>query len=280
MAGLRGEGYCGVGSPVLLPLQLPDEAGRIGGLEPTSRETKTFPDQFELSGEHVLLLEELAQHIVVLTEAGDVGDDAEVVKGVGGVTELLEVGGPTDEHVVEPRGEANRDVPSYRRGEDRLAVGTLPRLFVAGEAVDAGRVASVEANETGADEVAVLMDVEAGDEVVVVPDIALGRGVPPFGDLPEVFFEVGDDIFEAGNLGGVLGGAGLDGERETVDELAKLRGGYVGVCVESSEDRTGRQWGGVHDGGPGWRRWERGRRGRGRGLCGQVNGAGGHGSLD
>jgi len=30
----------------------------LAGLEPTSRETKTFPDQFELSGEHVLLLEE------------------------------------------------------------------------------------------------------------------------------------------------------------------------------------------------------------------------------
>src|SRR5712671_6342751 len=102
MTGLRGERYCGVGSSVLLPLQLPDEGGRIGGLEPTSRETKTFPDQFELSGEHVLLLEELTQHVVVLAEAGDVGDDAEVVESVGGVTELLEVGGTADEHMVEP----------------------------------------------------------------------------------------------------------------------------------------------------------------------------------
>src|SRR6267154_990233 len=116
MSGLRGEGYRGVGPPVLLPLQLPDEVGRIGGLEPTSRETKTFPDQFELSGEHVLLLEELAQHVVVLTEAGDVGDDAEVVEGVGGISELLEVGGPTDEHVVEPRGEADGDESSHGRG--------------------------------------------------------------------------------------------------------------------------------------------------------------------
>jgi len=60
MSGLRSEGDGGVGSSVLFPLQLPDEVGRIGGLEPTSCETKTFPDQFELSGEHVLLLEELA----------------------------------------------------------------------------------------------------------------------------------------------------------------------------------------------------------------------------
>src|SRR5882757_10560484 len=109
MPGLRGERYGGVGPSVLLPLQLSDEVGRIGGLEPTSRETKAFPDQFELSGEHVLLLEELAQHVVVLAEAGDIGDDAEVVEGVGGVAKLLEVGGATDEHMVEPRGEADGD---------------------------------------------------------------------------------------------------------------------------------------------------------------------------
>ena len=173
---------------------------------------------------------------MVLTEAGDIGDDAEVVESVGGVAELLEMGGAADEHVVEPRGEANRDVPSYRRGEDRLAVGTLPRLFVAGEAVDAGGVAGVKADKVGVDQVAVLSDVEAWGEVVGVSDVALQRGVPSFGDLSEVFFQVGDDIFEAGNLGGVLGGAGLDGERETVDELAKLWGGYVRVCVEGSED--------------------------------------------
>ena len=69
MTDFRGEGDGCVRSSILLPLQLSDEVGRIGGLEPTSRETKTFPDQFELSGEHVLLLEELAQHVVVLTEA-------------------------------------------------------------------------------------------------------------------------------------------------------------------------------------------------------------------
>src|SRR5712671_952937 len=140
MTGFQGEGYGGVGSSVLLPLQLSDEVGRIGGLEPTSRETKTFPDQFELSGEHVLLLKELAQHVVVLTEAGDIGDDAEVVESVGGVAELLEVGGTSDEHVMEPRGEADRDETSHRRGENGLAVGTFPRLLVTGEAVDTGGV--------------------------------------------------------------------------------------------------------------------------------------------
>src|SRR5712671_5988514 len=190
MAGLRGEGYCGVGSPVLLPLQLPNEAGRIGGLEPTSRETKAFPDQFELSGEHVLLLEELAQHIVVLAEAGDVGDDAEVVEGMGGVAELLEVGGAADEHVVEPRGEADGDEASHGRGIDGLAIGPLPRLFAAGETVDTGGVASVEADEVGTDQIAVLSDVETGDKVVVVSNVALRGGVPSFGDLPEVFFQV------------------------------------------------------------------------------------------
>src|SRR5712671_2019644 len=174
MTDFRGKGYGGVGPSVLLPLQLPDEVGRIGGLEPTSRETKTFPDQFEFSGEHVLLLEELAQHVVVLAEAGDIGDDAEVVKSVGGVAELLEVGGAADEHVMEPRGEADGDVTAHGCGEDRLAVGALPRLLVAGEAVDAGGVAGVKADEAGADNVAVLADVEAGDEVVVVPDVALG----------------------------------------------------------------------------------------------------------
>src|SRR5712671_4374431 len=227
MSGLGREGYRDVGPSVFLPLQLSNEVGRIGGLEPTSRETKTFPDQFELSGEHVLLLEELAQHVVVLAKAGDIGNDAEVVESVGGVTELFEVGGTTDEHVMEPRGEADRDEAAHRRGEDRLAVGTLPRLLVTGETVDAGGVAGVEADELGADQVTVLTDVEARDEVVGVPDVALRRGVPSLGDLPEVFFEVGDDVLEPGDLGSMLGGAGLNGEGETVDELAQLLGGNV-----------------------------------------------------
>src|SRR5882672_7284460 len=214
MAGFRGEGDGCVGSSVFLPLQLSDEVGRIGGLEPTSRETKTFPDQFELSGEHVLLLEELAQHVVVLTEAGDVGDDAEVVESVGGVAELLEVGGTTDEHVMEPRGEADGDETSDGRGEDGLAVGAFPRFLVAGKPVNTGGVAGVEADEFGTDQVTVLADVEARDEVVGVPDVTLGGGVPSFGDLPEVFFEVSDDVLEASDLGSMLGGTGLDGESE------------------------------------------------------------------
>ena len=93
----------------------------------------------------------------------------------------------------------------------------------------------MEADEAGADEVTVLLDVETGDEVVVVADVALGWGVPAFGNLAEVFFQVGDDVLEAGDLGGVLRGAGLDGKREAVDELAKLWGGYIGVCVEGGE---------------------------------------------
>jgi len=214
---------------------LSNEVGRIGGLEPTSRETKTFPDQFELGGEHVLFLEELAQHVVVLAEAGDIGDDAEVVEGVGGVTELLEVGGAADEHVVEPRGEADRDETAHGRGEDRLAVRAFPRLFITGETVNVGGVAGVEADELGADQVTVLVDVEARDEVVGVPDVALRRGVPSLGDLPEVFFEVGDDVLETGDLGSMLGGTGLNGEGETVDELAQLLGGDVWMSVEGGE---------------------------------------------
>src|SRR5712671_3473193 len=240
MTGFQGEGYGGVGSSVFLPLKLSDEIGRIGGLEPTSRETKTFPDQFELSGEHVLLLKELAQRVVVLAEAGDIGDDAEVVESVGGVAEFLEVGGTADEHVVEPRREADGDEASHGRGVDGLAIGTLPRLLVAGEAVDTGRVAGMEADEAGTDQVAVLADVEARDEVVVVSNITLRGGVPSFGDLSEVFFQVSDDILEAGNLGGVLRGAGLDSEGEAVDKLTKLLGRDVGVRVEGGEDRARR----------------------------------------
>jgi len=235
VSDLRGEGYGGVRSSVLLPLQLSNEVGRIGGLEPTSRETKAFPDQFELSGEHVLLLKELAQHVVVLAEAGDVGDDAEVVESVGGVAELLKVGGTTDEHVVEPRGEADRDEASDGRGEDGLAVGALPWLLVAGKTMNAGGVAGVEMDELGTDQVTVLVDVEAGDEVVGVPDVTLRGGVPSFGDLPEVLFEVSDDVLESGDLGSMLGGTGLDGESETVNELAQLLGGNVGMGVEGGE---------------------------------------------
>jgi len=89
--------------------------------------------------------------------------------------------------------------------------------------------------------VTVLVDVETGDEVVVVADVAFGRGVPSFGDLAEVFLQVGNDVLEASDLGGVLRGTGLDSKCEAVDELAELWGGYVGVCVEGSKYGTGGQ---------------------------------------
>jgi len=49
-------------------------------------------------------LKELAQDVVVLPESGDVGGDAEIIEGECSVAELLEVGGPTDEHMMEPGG--------------------------------------------------------------------------------------------------------------------------------------------------------------------------------
>ena len=251
MSDLGSEGHRCVGSSVLLPLQLSNEVGRIGGLEPTSRETKTFPDQFELSGEHVLLLEELAQYVVVLAEAGDIGDNAEVVESMGGVAELLEVGGAADEHVVEPRGEGDRDETAHGRSIDWFGIGPFSRLLVAREPVDAGGIARVETNEAGLDHVAILADVEARDEVIVA-NITLGRGVPALGNLAQVFFEVGNDVLESGDLGGVLRGAGLYGERKTVDELPELLGGDVGVSVKGGEHRSRRQWRGVGKRSSGW----------------------------
>ena len=97
----------------------------------------------------------------------------------------------------------------------------------------------MKADEASADPIAVLLDVETGDEVVVA-DVTFGRGVPAFGNLSQIFFEVGDDVLESGNLGGVLRGAGLDSEGQAVDELTELRGRDVGVCVEGGEDRARR----------------------------------------
>src|SRR5712672_1975772 len=48
------------GSPILLPLQLSDDLGGIGGLKTTPREREALPDKLQLGGEHVLLLNELA----------------------------------------------------------------------------------------------------------------------------------------------------------------------------------------------------------------------------
>ena len=109
-----------------------------------------------------------------MAEAGDVGDDAEVVGGERGVTELLEVGGPADEHVVEPRGEGDWNVTAHRGGVNGLAIGTFPWLLVARETMNAGGVAGMEVDEVGADQVAVLPDVEAWNKIVVA-DVALGR---------------------------------------------------------------------------------------------------------
>jgi len=68
-------------------------------------------------------------------------------------------------------------------------------------------------------------------------------GSPAFGDLAQVFFGVGDNVLEAGNLGGVLRGTGLDGECEAVDELPKLLGRDVGVSIEgASTDRGTMAW--------------------------------------
>jgi len=77
-------------------------------------------------------------------------------------------------------------------------------------------------------------DVEVGDEVVVA-NVAFGWRVPSLGDLTQVLLQVGDDVFEAGDLGGMLRGAGLDREGKTVNELTELWCRHVGVCVESCE---------------------------------------------
>jgi len=101
--------------------------------------------------------------------------------------------------------------------------------------VNAGRIAGVETDELGADPVAVLLDIEVGDEVVVA-DVAFWWRVPSLCHLTEVFFQVGDDVLETGHLGGMLRGTGLDGKGEAVDKLPKLLGGDVGVSVKSGED--------------------------------------------
>jgi len=181
-----------------------------------------------------LLLNELSQDVVVLAIAGDIGNDAEVVGGEGSVAELLEMSTTADEHVMEPGGEGDRDETVHRCGIDGLGVRALPGLFVTREAMNAGGVPRVETNEAGSDHVAVLVDVEARDEVVVA-NVALRRGVPSFGDLSEIFLEVGDDILEPGNLGGVLRGAGLYGESEAVNELPELLGRDVGMSVEGGK---------------------------------------------
>ena len=65
--------------------------------------------------------------------------------------------------------------------------------------MDASGIAGVEADKAGTDQVAILTDVEAGDKVVVA-NVSFGWQVPPLGNLTEVFFKVGDDVLETGNL--------------------------------------------------------------------------------
>ena len=52
--------------------------------------------------------------------------------GESGIAELFEAGTTTDEHVVEPRGEGDRDETAHGCGIDGFGVGPLPRLFVTG----------------------------------------------------------------------------------------------------------------------------------------------------
>ena len=120
-------------------------------------------------------------------------------------------------------------------GIDWLAVGTLARLLGSGETLDASGVTQVVTNEADVDAVAILEDVEVRDEAIVTHVTVRGR-VVALGDLTQVFFEVSNDVLEACHLSGMLGGPGLDGEREAVNELVELHGGDVGMGVEGSQD--------------------------------------------
>ena len=99
LLGCEGDRF---GLAFLLPLQLTDGLRGIGSFESTTCEPQAFADEFELGGEHVLLLNELAKGVMILAVSGDIGDEPEVVGSDGGIAELLKVGSPSDEHVVEP----------------------------------------------------------------------------------------------------------------------------------------------------------------------------------
>src|SRR5712671_1024352 len=100
---LGGEGD-GFSSAVLLPLQLSNGVWGIGGFELTVCKCQAFVDKFELGSEHVLLLNELVEGVVVLVIVRDVGDEPKLVGSDGGVAELLEVCSLPDEHMMEPGG--------------------------------------------------------------------------------------------------------------------------------------------------------------------------------
>jgi len=80
--------------PLLFPLQLADNVGGIGRLEPSVCEAEPLSNEVELGGEHVLLLDELTKGIVVLAVTRDVSDDAQVVGFDCGIAKLLKLGRP------------------------------------------------------------------------------------------------------------------------------------------------------------------------------------------
>jgi|SRR5712671_3465265 len=137
-------------------------------------------------------------------------------------------------------------------GVNWLAVGTLARFLCSSETLDPSGVTRVVANEADADVVAVLEDVEIGDESVVT-HVAVGGRVVALSDLAQIFFEVGNGVFEAGHLSGVLRGPGLDSECKTVNELMELRSRDVRMGVEGSQDSARGQGGDFGDRGPSWR---------------------------
>ena len=102
-----------------------------------------------------------------------------------------------------------------------------------------------------ADVVAILEDIEVGDETVVT-HVTVGGCIVALSDLAQIFFEAGNGVLEAGHLSGVLGGPGLDGERETVNELTELHGGDVGMGVEGGQDGMRGQGRDFSNGGPSW----------------------------
>jgi len=107
---------------LLFPLQLSNDIRGIGGLELSACETEPFSNKVKLGGEHVLLLDELAEGIMVLVVVRDIGHNAQVVGFDGGIAKLLESGHASNEHGMEPRGECDRDESCNRGSIDGFAV--------------------------------------------------------------------------------------------------------------------------------------------------------------
>jgi len=215
---------------------------------------------------------------VVLTIAGEISDDPIVVGGGHGVPELLEVGGAPDEHVMVPGRQGSRDKPANGLGVNRLTVGPLARFLCSGETLDPSGVAWVVMDEADVDIIAILKDLEVGDEVVVA-HVTIGGSIVALGDLAQAFFEVGDGVLETCHLGGVLGGPGLYGKCETVDELAQLCGQDVGMGLEGGQDGAGGQGRSFGDGGPSRQSGQRVGGDRSGRFVGQIDRVGGHGGV-